>query len=120
MAPAAVACERQEEAHGYVSFTAQLIDDDDGRLFLQYLRHGGVDLFVPLLQEIGRRSKAPVSQRVQHDLTGSTLAGARLSVKGGEKVDHCGGGIVYHRHDETGSIGNRAGSGQEQGSASPE
>ena len=24
------------------------------------------------------------------------------SVKGGEKVDHCGGGIVYHRHDEKG------------------
>ena len=23
-------------------------------------------------------------------------------VKGGEKVDHCGGGIVYHRHDEKG------------------
>ena len=22
------------------------------------------------------------------------------SVKGGEKVYHCGGGIVYHRHDE--------------------
>ena len=21
-------------------------------------------------------------------------------VKGGEKVYHCGGGIVYHRHDE--------------------
>ena len=26
----------------------------------------------------------------------------RLSVKGGEKVYHCGGGIVYHRHDEKG------------------
>ena len=25
-----------------------------------------------------------------------------LSVKGGEKVHHCGGGIVYHRHDEKG------------------
>ena len=24
------------------------------------------------------------------------------AVKGGEKVDHCGGGIVYHRHDEKG------------------
>ena len=24
------------------------------------------------------------------------------SVKGGEKVYHCGGGIVYHRHDEKG------------------
>ena len=23
-------------------------------------------------------------------------------VKGGEKVCHCGGGIVYHRHDEKG------------------
>ena len=23
-------------------------------------------------------------------------------VKGGEKVYHCGGGIVYHRHDEKG------------------
>ncbi len=22
--------------------------------------------------------------------------------KGGEKVNHCGGGIVYHRHDEKG------------------
>ena len=22
------------------------------------------------------------------------------AVKGGEKVFHCGGGIVYHRHDE--------------------
>ncbi len=27
--------------------------------------------------------------------------GRRL-VKGGEKVYHCGGGIVYHRHDEKG------------------
>ena len=27
--------------------------------------------------------------------------GRRL-VKGGEKVYHCGGGIVYHRHDEEG------------------
>ena len=25
-----------------------------------------------------------------------------ISVKGGEKVYHCGGGIVYHRHDEKG------------------
>ena len=25
-----------------------------------------------------------------------------LGVKGGEKVYHCGGGIVYHRHDEKG------------------
>ena len=25
-----------------------------------------------------------------------------VSVKGGEKVYHCGGGIVYHRHDEKG------------------
>ena len=25
-----------------------------------------------------------------------------LTVKGGEKVYHCGGGIVYHRHDEKG------------------
>ena len=25
-----------------------------------------------------------------------------MSVKGGGKVDHCGGGIVYHRHDEKG------------------
>ena len=25
-----------------------------------------------------------------------------LIVKGGEKVYHCGGGIVYHRHDEKG------------------
>ena len=25
-----------------------------------------------------------------------------LAVKGGEKVYHCGGGIVYHRHDEKG------------------
>ena len=24
------------------------------------------------------------------------------AVKGGEKVYHCGGGIVYHRHDEKG------------------
>ena len=24
------------------------------------------------------------------------------NVKGGEKVCHCGGGIVYHRHDEKG------------------
>ena len=24
------------------------------------------------------------------------------TVKGGEKVCHCGGGIVYHRHDEKG------------------
>ena len=24
------------------------------------------------------------------------------NVKGGEKVYHCGGGIVYHRHDEKG------------------
>ena len=24
----------------------------------------------------------------------------RWRVKGGEKVDHYGGGIVYHRHDE--------------------
>ena len=24
----------------------------------------------------------------------------RTFVKGGEKVYHCGGGIVYHRHDE--------------------
>ena len=23
-----------------------------------------------------------------------------ITVKGGEKVYHCGGGIVYHRHDE--------------------
>ena len=27
---------------------------------------------------------------------------AMRSVKGGEKVYHCGGGIVYHRHDEKG------------------
>ena len=26
----------------------------------------------------------------------------RTGVKGGEKVYHCGGGIVYHRHDEKG------------------
>ena len=26
----------------------------------------------------------------------------REAVKGGEKVCHCGGGIVYHRHDEKG------------------
>ena len=26
----------------------------------------------------------------------------RRTVKGGEKVYHCGGGIVYHRHDEKG------------------
>ena len=37
----------------------------------------------------------------------STLAALVMShfgrfVKGGEKVDHCGGGIVYHRHDEKG------------------
>ena len=25
-----------------------------------------------------------------------------VPVKGGEKVYHCGGGIVYHRHDEKG------------------
>ena len=25
-----------------------------------------------------------------------------MAVKGGEKVYHCGGGIVYHRHDEKG------------------
>ena len=25
-----------------------------------------------------------------------------VGVKGGEKVDHCGGGIVYHWHDEKG------------------
>ena len=25
-----------------------------------------------------------------------------IPVKGGEKVYHCGGGIVYHRHDEKG------------------
>ena len=25
-----------------------------------------------------------------------------IRVKGGEKVCHCGGGIVYHRHDEKG------------------
>ena len=25
-----------------------------------------------------------------------------FAVKGGEKVYHCGGGIVYHRHDEKG------------------
>ena len=28
--------------------------------------------------------------------------GTILGVKGGEKVYHCGGGIVYHRHDEKG------------------
>ena len=28
--------------------------------------------------------------------------GIRDGVKGGEKVFHCGGGIVYHRHDEKG------------------
>ena len=42
-----------------------------------------------------------------------------MFVKGGEKVCHCGGGIVYHRHEETASIGSRAGLGQEQGSAGP-
>ena len=26
----------------------------------------------------------------------------KAGVKGGEKVYHCGGGIVYHRHDEKG------------------
>ena len=37
-----------------------------------------------------------------------TMAGNAFStrtgsaVKGGEKVYHCGGGIVYHRHDEKG------------------
>ena len=30
------------------------------------------------------------------------LNGSVESVKGGEKVYHCGGGIVYHRHDEKG------------------
>ena len=28
--------------------------------------------------------------------------GKQGRVKGGEKVYHCGGGIVYHRHDEKG------------------
>ena len=40
-------------------------------------------------------------------------------VKGGEKVYHCGGGIVYHRHDEKGLNwepgGIRSGEGQGQG-----
>ena len=33
---------------------------------------------------------------------GSHVAGIVGAVKGGEKVYHCGGGIVYHRHDEKG------------------
>ena len=43
------------------------------------------------------------------------------NVKRGEKVYHCGGGIVYHPHDEKelnwepGGV--RSGAGQEQGSA---
>ena len=28
------------------------------------------------------------------------LSTSKLRYKGGEKVYHCGGGIVYHRHDE--------------------
>ena len=38
-----------------------------------------------------------------------------LAVKGGDKVFHCGGGIVYHRHDgkelnwETGGVRSGAG-----------
>ena len=34
--------------------------------------------------------------------TGTLLSTDRANVKGGEKVYHCGGGIVYHRHDEKG------------------
>ena len=30
------------------------------------------------------------------------MMGSLIAVKGGEKVYHCGGGIVYHRHDEKG------------------
>ena len=38
-----------------------------------------------------------------HHVALCLLGGAfLLSVKGGEKVYHCGGGIVYHRHDEKG------------------
>ena len=37
------------------------------------------------------------------DLWDNRFIGRTASpVKGGEKVDHCGGGIVYHRHDEKG------------------
>ena len=49
-----------------------------------------------------------------------TEASANWAVKGGDKVYHRGGGIVYHRHDEEELIGSRARSGQEQGSAVPE
>ena len=33
---------------------------------------------------------------------GAPVHRATVCVKGGEKVYHCGGGIVYHRHDEKG------------------
>ena len=36
------------------------------------------------------------------DATSCSDDEALLAVKGGEKVYHCGGGIVYHRHDEKG------------------
>ena len=33
-------------------------------------------------------------------LEAAVSSAGRLTVKGGDKVYHCGGGIVYHRHDE--------------------
>ena len=47
-----------------------------------------------------------------------------IRVKGGEKVYHCGGGIVYHRHDEKGlnweSGGIRSGAGVRSSGVSQE
>ena len=38
-------------------------------------------------------------------MTSCLFTEGMASVKGGEKVYHCGGGIVYHRHDEKGLAG---------------
>ena len=42
----------------------------------------------------------PDAPEVRAERSGPSLSPQR--VKGGEKVYHCGGGIVYHRHDEKG------------------
>ena len=49
-------------------------------------------------RERGRRDQAPGHNQLAQPP--APTAGRSGAVKGGEKVVHCGGGIVYHRHDE--------------------
>ena len=51
-----------------------------------------------LLADSWQKADRPVGRRRSQLTTGSSCHW--WLVNGGEKVGHCGGGIVYHRHDE--------------------